>query len=258
MFWPDTHYPNHDPVAVEIGKRVIEEVMPDLTVFGGDVLECEAFGSHPKSRVLEGERAQYIEGEVEPARKLLDFAERHSDHVAYLEGNHEYRVERHCANARGADAYFEAVDPKRLLSEGRSKSRFTWVPYLDVAGSSYNTLEICGELELSTRLVATHGWSHAKRAAEEHLKVSRSASVIYHHTHRAEKFVTRDPWDNKLLISMSAGCMCKLSAGYTGSKPTGWSHGLVLAYIGRRSYSLYQIPIVGNECVLPGGERVSI
>jgi len=251
---PDKHFPHHDPVALEVFEKAHAAIKPGLTVDLGDIIDGSSFGTHGKRKLSEAEAADFIQTEIEPARKHHDRLLKNTAKVVQLEGNHEYRVERWAiANGFAGAAAFHALDPRRLLGDGRSRSEWQWIPYID------ESKQVSG-YRITKDLLAVHGWSFAKHAAHVHMERGRGMSVIFGHTHRMQYHVSRDHFHNRIIRAMTPGCLCKLQPLYTmgNQPPTEWVHGFAIVYVGRRSWSEYLVKIEGNSCVLPDGREIRV
>lgn len=88
-FVSDCHAPFHDEKAILLAAARIEELRPDLLIFGGDILDCFLAGRFPRV----GARITKFVQELEGARWVIDtLADRCPNaRKVYLEGNHEMR-----------------------------------------------------------------------------------------------------------------------------------------------------------------------
>ena len=103
-----------------------------------------------------------------------------------------------------------------------------------------------------------HGWSYARNATKQHLQISQGRSVIHGHTHRADASIIQNIWSpGKVVQARSAGCLCKPVPLYGTGRPVEWINAFILGYLGRRSDTLYTIPIMDNRCILPDGSEVA-
>jgi predicted phosphodiesterase len=253
FFFPDIHIPEQDDLALETALKAHEVLKPDHTVFLGDVMDCGIFSSHSKRSITETLAQDFKNLEVDPTKKLLDRVQKKTkDKTYYLCGNHEERIQRWSANnGQVAMSLFSMLDPCKVLAEGRKK--FEIIPY------NIPTGDRMGFVKVAPDLVAVHGWSFAKHAANVHLNKSRSRSIIYGHTHRAQSDSGRDPWTGKSIKAFSPGCLSKLQPLYAvGGSPTDWSHGFTIVYVGRNSWTEYNITIDDGYCVLPDGVEIKI
>lgn len=250
MVLPDLHLPNHDPRALAVAMKCHKILKPQRTVILGDWLEADQFSKWPKQARFE--RAQdFFEYEIKPCNQLLDDLQKNTDELVFIEGNHEWRVERYLA---GSDPVVKAlgdyISPRALLSQGRKK--FDWVPYSD-PGATIPHYKIANDL------IAVHGWSHSTHASAKHLDMARSFSVIHGHTHRAQSHTARNPVTGKILKGWSVGCLSSLSPKWAHGRPTNWVHGLSLIYVRNdlEDWTDYNVLIREGTVVLPGGEKIS-
>lgn len=88
-FVSDTHSPMHDEKAVLLAAARIEELNPQILIFGGDILDCYLAGRF----VRVGARITKFVQELEGARWVIDtIADRcPKARKVWLEGNHEFR-----------------------------------------------------------------------------------------------------------------------------------------------------------------------
>jgi UDP-2,3-diacylglucosamine pyrophosphatase LpxH len=253
MVLPDLHIPHHDPHALACVLEAHAMLKPKRTVILGDWLDCEAFSSHQVSSRAE-ERAQtFNEGEIQPCRRLLAKLEENTDEVIYIEGNHEFRVERTVVREGGVLLDLaDLVSPRRLLSEGRGKP-FTYVAYTQKPGQPLPHYKIAKDL------IAIHGWSFAKHAAAKHLDIARTVSVVHGHTHRRQSFELPEPLTGRTLVAWSPGCLARKQPLYMAHTPTEWAHGFSLVWVNqeRDDWTEYSPRIKGKGVVLPDGRKVS-
>lgn len=249
--WPDTHFPEQDDEAVECAYRAHEILKPDNTILLGDMMDCEIFSTFTRRKMPDTVGYDFQEKEVDPLNALLDDLQHNTkQHTFFLEGNHEERIERWAANnGQVAQALFGVINPNKLIATGRRN--FTMIPYTVPTGDRK------GYVNIAKDLVAVHGWSWAKNAAQIHLDASRTKSVVFGHTHRHQVASSRDPWTGKPIKAFSPGCLCKLNPLYSaGGAPKDWTHGFGVIYVGRHSWTEYNISIHNGSCVLPDGTEI--
>jgi hypothetical protein len=249
--FPDIHFGEHSETAVACALKAHEITRPALTIQLGDILDAAAFSTHDVRSLSRDSTYDFMTKEVEPARDFTDTCLKRGSRFVQLGGNHEYRIERFCIRSGMAGAAsYRALTPSELLGEGRSKKEYEYVPYVhSSAPMSY--------YEINKSLVAVHGWSFSKSAADVHLAKSRSKSVVFGHIHRQQLVSSRDPYSHMPIKAFSPGCLSKLQPLYAvGGCPTDWTHGFCLIYMGKRSWTEYLITIHNGVCVLPDGTEV--
>lgn len=245
----DVHIPHQNARAVEVLCRAAERIRPDLIICLGDLLDCGQFSVHPPTFGVP--ESDYNE-DLKKANALLDRIQQCCDRLVMVEGNHEYRLDRWAAaTAEGRGAY-SMLAPRLQLA--RNRKRFTYVPYGSADGRYPH-------YQVNSRIVAVHGWSYAKAATRNHLQISQGKSVIHGHTHRADAHMIQNIWTSggtgRIIESRSAGCLCKPIPLYGTGRPVEWVNAFILGYLGRRSDTLYTVPIMHDRCILPDGAEVA-
>jgi len=227
-------------------------------LFLGDVLDCAIFSSHPKRKISENQTYDFKKLEVDPCNKMLDHVQKNTKiHTHFLGGNHEERIERWAVGAGAVgESLYSSISPETTLAAGRKN--FTYTPYSPTTGDRLGFVQIVKPSTQMTSggLVAVHGWSFAKHAAYVHLEKSRSQSIVFGHTHRAQTIVERDPWNGNPIKAFNPGTLSKLQPLYMTSNPSSWSHGFSIIYVGTRSWTEYCVGVNRGYAVLPDGTEV--
>ncbi len=242
----DVHIPHAETQALEVFCKTAEYIQPDLIVCLGDLLDCGQFSTHPPTYGMpETDYAQ----DLKKANDLLDRLQKVCRRLVVVEGNHEYRLDRWAASTAEGRGAYSMLAPRLQLSKGRKN--FSYIPY----GSSNGKYP---HYRINSRIVAVHGWSYARHATKAHLQISQGKSVIHAHTHRADASLIQNVWNKGGVIqARSAGCLCKPIPLYGTGRPVEWVNAFILGYLGRRSDSLYTIPIMDDRCILPDGIEVT-
>ena len=254
--FPDIHIPEHDEAAVACAMQAHSLLKPDYSLFLGDVLDCGIFSAHNKRTLDELKVQDYEQIELDPARNLIDNVQKNTlIKTWFLGGNHEERIERWATSGGTVEqSLFGMLNPATTLSrtlDGSKRTKFEFVPYTKAQGSSY--------VRIASDLVAVHGWSWAKHAAQIHLEKSRTQSVVFGHSHRHQVASSRDPWTGKVIKAFNPGTLSQLSMLYhVGGVPSDWSHGFALIYVGVNSWTEYCISINNGYCVLPDGTEIKV
>lgn len=260
-FWfPDIHFPDQNPEALAVAMAAHRTLQPDYTGFLGDVLDCEIFSAHAKKTIQEAQTYDYKELELDPCNKMLDEVQKNTNFTYFLEGNHEQRIERWAVNnGRVGESIYQLISPRETIARGREN--FKMIPYEVPTGLRRGFVQIVAPTKKMRTggLVAVHGWSFAKHAAYVHLEKSRSQSILFGHTHRAQTITSRDPWNGSLIKSFNPGTLSQLQPRYAhGGSPSDWSHGFAIIYVGSESWTEYIISIVDGRCVLPDGRELRL
>lgn len=246
MIIPDIHYPVHDPEAVACLLKAARLLKPHKIVFLGDALECAQFSRHDKKSLAEEISAwdDDLDGFI---ADILVPLERCSRRRAFVEGNHEYRVEAAALRSSEVKAVYRSIAPAIRIGKRRGME---YVPY---------QVPVLGHYKLAPSLWAIHGWSHGEHAASVHLAQSSNFSLWHGHTHRNQSDSKNDPATGRLLRAMCPGFLGKIQPKWIGSKPTKWSHGFGLSWVdeARDEHWSFTCEIDRGTTVLPDGRRIS-
>lgn len=243
----DVHFPQHNPLALEVFCRAAESIKPDLIVCLGDLLDCGQFSTHPPTF---GVPDSDYGDDLDNAKALLDRLQKCCKRMVAIEGNHEYRLDRWAAKTAEGKGAYKALAPRVQLPRGRKN--FKYVPYGSADGR-YPYYHV------NKRIVAVHGWSIAKNATRKHLEMAQGKSVIHGDTHRADSHIIQNIWkDNGVIEARGAGCLCKRVPVWGNGNPVDWANAFIIGYLGRRSDSLYTVPIMHDRCILPDGREVCV
>lgn len=248
FIFPDIHGKDRDNRALAVAMAAQRMFKPHHTIILGDMLNCSPFSGHRKKTTKEAKAMNWKKEELDPMCKFLDEVQKHTlDTTHFVEGNHEAWIERFLANLGSLGVSIaDIVNLQSWLSANRKQ--FAYYPYGKQTGDRRS------RVKLHRDLYAVHGWTACKHAAEKHLELSRSRSILHGHTHRIQTAYGRDPWTGTPIVAHSLGCLCKLQPMYlTDGHPTQWNHGFGLAHVGKRSFTTYPIPILKTFAVLPDG-----
>ena len=246
MALPDLHIPYQDEAALSCALMAHEYLKPKRTIILGDWLDAEGFKTHPSKSLLEKKVFDFKADEIDPCNKILDRLQKNTGLLVYIEGNHEFRIERTAAGAehRGFSSVYSLVSPKNLLSAGRKN--FVWIPYN----------EKLSHYKITQDLWAFHGWSYSKNVAETHLNYLMSVSGIFGHVHHQQSAVRRNKVTDKLIKAWTPGCLSQLQPLWNTQQPTDWVHGFSIIYVKNdlSQWFEYTVTIENGVCVLPGGK----
>ena len=224
---PDVHINDRGYNKVyDVVKRFIAEYKPDKVYLLGDFADASTL-SHwnlQKRRACEGRRHRK---EIEVLSKELDFLQRHSKEVIWLEGNHENWVEQYIDKNPESEGLLEY--PELLDLEKRG---IQWVPY--------NKLLKVGKLYM------THGRYASKYHAAKHADTIGS-NIVYCHTHMPQTYgcnkETTTPY-----MAYCLGCLCGKSPSYLRGKQGNWIHGFATLYVADNGeFNLYPINIISGR-----------
>ena len=244
--FPDPHIPDNDPLATEVALRAHEAFHPDITIIGNDFVQCTPFQQHKVNKLRESHAQDFKRDTIDPANKIIDRIQDSTQLTVFQQGNHDAWIERWAA--RGASTEKSVYSLISLETHfAKDRARFIWMP------------EYGQNIKIHEDLYCVHGWSYCKNAAGKHLDLTKTKSIIFHHTHRMQMDVGGDYWDDDSIQSMSAGCLCSKKPMYKhGKEPTAWSHGFWVAYVGKNSFTVYPVLIKKGQAVLPCGTEIKV
>ncbi len=243
----DTHIPQHRPVAVEILKKTIARLKPDISISLGDLLDCGAFSHHPPTF---GMPESDYEADLKQANALIDFIQKHtSERTVLIEGNHEYRLDRWAAQTAEGRGAYNLLAPRIQLMRGRRNCR--WIRYGSVDGRYPH-------FKINSRTIAVHGWSYAVNAPRRHLQMAQGLSVLFGHCHKLCVDCQQNILGGDTIRAISCGCLCNLVPLYGTGRPVEWVNGFVVGYLGRHSDTFFPVDIKGNFAILPDGACISV
>jgi len=196
-------------------------------IFLGDILDCGGVMSRFQ-KASTYEFADTYKRDVSAANQTINKIMALTPNATwdYVEGNHEWHVERFAANTfptqEDANFFLEMMGPKTLL--GLEKRGINYYKTFDF----YDGLGVQGTIKRG-KCYFTHGFSHAKHAAHAHL-IKTGNNIVYGDTHKAQSHVGANV-EHPTIGAWCPGCLCKLQPIYGhGNGPTGWSHGYGLQF----------------------------
>lgn len=187
--YSDIHWSCRDEEALSVAEQAQKAFRPDITVIGGDLLNCDSFSRHRKT-LDEDSGYDYRDHELYPSMAFLDRVEKNNakgGKIVFIEGNHDAWFGRWIQDTEGAGG-LRSLLPSKMLSKSlvgvkdglpvyKKRERFTWVSH-EQKGMEQRYM-------LHPRLTVCHGWAAPKYAAMGHLTKAKSISVLYNHTQRS-------------------------------------------------------------------------
>ncbi len=258
---PDIHFPYEDKDCMSVVAQAIAHFRPARVVQLGDMLDCAAFSAHD-GKTLDEMRGYDFEGmELEPARAFVRECLKHCGEFVYIQGNHEYRVERWLLRnptPLAANAAWGSMRIEHLFNNvelGVAADRISFLPYQPAQKDAAHGYAVTPDS------IAVHSWSIATHAAAQHLRIAKTMSVHFGDTHRRDNATTRDPFTGRIIEANSYGCLCKLIPLYaTNGKPTEWVNGFGVLFqsdVDPMDWELSKPKIVNGRAILDGGLKIS-
>jgi len=221
LILPDVHLETSLPKAYQVVKKFIKkQKMFDEIILLGDFMDVSSLSAWDmdKKRLMEGRRYQK---EVDTANEELDFLGKHSKKITYLEGNHEWRIERYLDKNPEMEGLLEL--PTVLNLKGRG------IEYV-----KYNKLYRIGHLYF------THGLYCSKYYTNKTL-AALGCNVVVGHLHKPQtSFTTAKMSEAKMCWGL--GCLQGKEPAYLKGRPSNWNNGFGMAYIkDNGKFSMYPV-----------------
>jgi predicted phosphodiesterase len=235
----DLHIPDHDERSVRNVLRYVRDAKPDVVLLNGDILDMALISSHNKGnlRAIEG---RFIRQEYDRGERFLDDLQKAAGgaSVIWVEGNHEYRVERwlnEYPQLRGV------MEIPRQLNLGPRGIR--WVP-------SWSRTEIISAGKANFVHGLYSGMHHARKMVD-----AFESNIFYGHTHDVQCHAKIAVGDDNTKIAHSLGCLCNYQQSYLKGRPTNWQQAFAVFHFRNDGYFNYFVPLIfGHKFISPEGE----
>lgn len=217
----DLHVPYHDPRALSVAHKIINDFDPDYILAGSDGVDFYAISKfdHDPARMKFYGLQKEIDTWRSIQKEFRDAAPRAA--VLYLPGNHEERLRKYVW--RHPELYgLEALRLEKLL--GFESLGINW------DGST--------EYMIDDQLMLVHGEIARKysgySAKGELEKIHYSYSLWMGHTHRGGIHYAQTR--RGMVFAAEGFCLCNLEPEYV--RHPDWQHGIVLATITKNGIEL--------------------
>ena len=241
IFIADHQVPYQDKKAVRLSQRYIEDVQPDITVFGGDVLD---FPNFTTKFLREQKSPEEVLKQIKVARGYLEHAVMNSKRVVFIDGNHEERLRTYILDKAPELTAFAKKD--RPLTIGS---------LLGVEGVEY--LGPYGEAFVYHGFVFKHGEAVGRNPARTELE-NEGSSGMSGHVHRFNRASRTDragahAW-------WTVGCLCNIRglnvppgrvSGH--SRVRNQQQGFATIYFTRKHFAVQTTDIIEGTLITPGG-----
>ncbi len=226
---PDSHGSMIDKAAAKAFLKDLKTLDADEVVMLGDHVDCGGLFSKHQRAAVEDMAYSYAH-DLDCANTFLDAIQKAAPRAAmhYIEGNHEYHVERWAAENIDSER-----DVARFVADnapnGKLRLRDRGIRFYRQMGF-YQGLAIPNTLRLG-ECYFTHGIGAGRYATALHLD-RFGANVVHGHTHRAQAFKTR----NVRAGAHGAWCpgtLALLQPTYLHTSPSGWTHGYAIQFVAR-------------------------
>ena len=235
----DLHIPFHDKKSVALVLSFVKKFRPDVMFLNGDIIDCfniSAYTKHPATK-------ESLRDEIDETRVFLaDCRKAVGDdaRIIYVQGNHEYRLQRFLAQKARELFELEGLTLAEQLHfkdlgiqsvEGRNKENY--VQYGNV---------FVGHWDKANKWA---GYT-AKGLVED-----KGVSIIQGHTHKVGMH-TRRRMDGTTLIGVEYGCLCDLNPQWINTPA--WTQGICVLYKNRKTNVCHVqvVQILDHEFVFDG------
>jgi predicted phosphodiesterase len=235
LFIPDTHVPYHNKKAFDLLLKVAQDLKPEIVVILGDFADLYSVSKFIK----DPSRKNKLKWEIEQVNLALDRIERlNAPLVIYLEGNHEFRLNRYISEkVPELDGILDVKQAFNLKNRG-----WVHVPYR----KDYKL----GKVYL-THDVDAVGRNAAHKVIDTYLH-----SAITGHTHRMIYVVEADGVGEPILSAQFGwlGDISKIDYQHRIKATKNYVLGFGIGYMDQPSGIIYTtpVPIIKNTCLVNG------
>lgn len=247
---PDSH-------GSRIDKNAEKAFLTDLKALGDNVEEIVCLGDHvdvdgifskhPRKCQEDLEYSYY--NDLEASNGFFDEVQARAPkaQIHYLEGNHEFRVERWAAenisNQRDVRLFVEGNSPQFKL---RLKDR--GIKFYRQMGF-YMGISIRNTIRLG-HCYFTHGICHSKHATAKHVEKFGS-NIVHGHTHRVAEYMTKTVRSDAI-GGWCPGTLMELQPTYKHTEPTDWAHGYGIQFVDKPTgtFMHVNVPIIKGKSLL--------
>jgi hypothetical protein len=244
VIFSDVHGNQHDPAAFAALLGDLKALKPDRIFIGGDFINCGGFLAEHHTLGYVAETDDSYEDDVRVSNILLDAIVEASGcgDIHYLEGNHEWRVERwaltqRLAHHKDIEHLRRTFAPEHVLRLAERGIRY-------YRQGRDHGCGIPGWVRLD-KVFFVHKLSNAADAASVAM-AKAGGNVCYFDTHRAAfkpKFVP----GIGLLAAWNPGCLCQRQPLYANTRPTEWTHGYLVRFISKATGSFQMVNVTIDE-----------
>lgn len=246
---PDTHGAMMDKPAIAAFLADVDQLKPREVIWLGDHMDCGSYLDEKHTIGYVSQTNYTVADDEDAANQLLDAVQKRTPGAEhhYLEGNHEWRMERDIvARAKGREReitrYLSRNGTEAVLSLGTRN-----IPYYR-RGECYMGLRNPGVIQLG-KCYFTHG-ARASRNATASYAERYGGNIVFGHTHRAAMSIVRNVHQGTY-GAWNPGCLCELQPLWMHTDPTNWSHGYALQVVSKSGEFLtVLVPIIDGVSYL--------
>jgi len=245
VIFSDVHGNKHDPLAFSALLGDLKTIRPDRIIIGGDLLDCSGFLAEHHTLGYLAETEDSYEDDVKVTNILLDQIQKHSscEDIHYIEGNHEWRVERWAVNQKLAHHKDVELLRNTFCAEHVLGLKERGIQYYR-QGMTHGDCITPGWVKFD-KVSFVHKISNATDAAE--VALSKAAgNIVFFDSHRAT-FKPKFLPNVGLIAAWNPGCLCKRQPHYANTNPTTWTHGYLVRVISRSTGNFQMMNVTINN-----------
>lgn len=233
IFASDLHIPFFDKHCLNILIEFLKYCKPDSLILGGDIADMYGISKYIKTKHEWENNLQY---EIDEVRRVLGLIRRaYKGKIVYIEGNHEWRMQRYLYSNAKALAQLDCLQIPELF----------WLDRRDI--KYVKSIDGNAIYELRKDLIVMHGSIARKHAAYSAKAIWEDfvVNAAMGHTHRRgtySKTGYKREW-----TTMECGCLCNLNDTF---KPyPNWQHGFGEITIVGDDYTLKPLAINNGKLI---------
>lgn len=251
VIFSDVHGNRHDRPALAALLADLKAIQPDRVFIGGDFINCGGFLAEHHTLGYVAEMDDSYEDDIRVANMLLDAIQQAAPRaeIHYLEGNHEWRVERWALTQKLAHHKDVEFLRRTFAPEYTLRLEHRGIRYYR-QGHTHGECTVPGWVKMD-KLFYVHKLNNARNAAD--VAVSQAGgNVVFFDTHRADFKPVRKPGVG-LISAWNPGCLCELQPLWNHTRPSEWTHGYLVRSISRKTGNFQMVNVAINEGVSYGG-----
>lgn len=220
--------------------KFLRACKPDEIIVGGDLLDMQALSPHlVKARNLRQIASSSVKKEIEAGARLLDDYQKHTKRLVYLQGNHEFWVNRWINENPQFAGLIEIPEQLQLKKRG-----IRWIP-------SWENKEL---LYMRGRAGFIHGiYAGLNHASQMATKVD--CNVFYGHTHDTNCYTRSFLGQRQQRVAQALGCLCVYQQPYMLGNPNNWQQALAVFHFRDDGYFNYEVLRIFNGVFFYGKDK---
>jgi len=240
---PDCQVPFHDRRAIAAVEKYMAEYKWDEYINLGDFLDFDQISKFNEDsfRNIEGRRLRgdfYTANEIILRHQAILQQNNPKCKMTFLEGNHEYRVER----------FIDKFPVLEGLLEVETNLMFKELGIKYVRCYSKGEIYKIGKAYFHHGLYATQ--NHAKKMVDNF-----GVNIFYGHVHDVQSYTKVAFGKNKTLVGHSLGCLCTYEQSYIGKNPKNWQHAFAVFHFQPNGFfNYYVVKIFNGKFIGPDGK----